>query len=119
MPTSTPNRWLIILCAMAFLLGGLLGVGLTLLVRPAATTSRPAAAAPITSPSAGLVIPASCRQAVDKAQQASSTAEDALQALRRLDTARLQRLLDQLQDAQHELDTLAQQCRDQTGTPTR
>lgn len=58
-----------------------------------------------------VVVPASCEERLDRARTALSTVGDAVDAMRALDTARLQELLDQLQQARQEVDRLADQCR--------
>lgn len=113
------SAWTWIIAGMAFLLGALLGVGIMVTVddhhRPAvsgATGSDPAASA---SPGP-TTIPAACQQALDRAVAALSTAEAAVDALRHLQTARLQRLLDDLEAARREVDTLTARCHRETGT---
>jgi hypothetical protein len=58
-----------------------------------------------------VVIPASCEQGLERARTALSTVGDAVDAARNLNTARLQELLDDLQDAQRDVERLAGQCR--------
>ena len=96
--------------AAALVLGFLLGVGLMWVTAPASGGS------PHTSrsgPAASSTAAGSCLRALTSAQEAMSAAEQAARALGRLETARLQRLLDELQTRQDEFDGLAVQCRDQ------
>ena len=130
--TGPHRRWLFLAPALALMVGILIGVVVTRMAEdgsrngagsdaaPTATgdtDGRPAGAA--ASPSADasgrtIFIPASCEQGLDRAQAALDTAGEAVQALRNLQTARLQELLDELQQAQDEVNTLATRCRQQT-----
>ncbi|MEU4245698.1 hypothetical protein [Actinoplanes sp. NPDC026619] len=119
MPST--GRWPVVLSAMAFLLGALLGAGLTIAFTggspDAGHATSPSAEPSEAAPGSGdLVLPASCREAVERVQEASTTAREAMQALRRLETARLQELLDRLQQTQTKVDALADECRAQTRT---
>lgn len=116
--------WFWLVPALTFIAGLALGAVVT------ATNSEPetgdsagpaavptATAAPTTPASAGtpsdrtITVPASCEEGLDRSRAALSTVGDAVDALRALDTARLQELLDQLQQARQEVDRLAEQCR--------
>jgi hypothetical protein len=107
------------LTVVAFLLGIQLGAEIKTTARagpePVVTDTAVASPAPSAEPRA-ITLPASCRQALDQAEAALSTAEGAVDALRHLQTARLQRLLDDLQKARPQLDLMAARCRRETGT---
>lgn len=119
-PTST-RYWLF--PALTFIIGLALGAVVIAVGEPDISDSAGAAVAPPTAvasatPSAAggpsdrtVTVPASCEQGLDRARTALSTVGDAVDALRALDTARLQQLLDQLQRARQEVDRLADQCR--------
>jgi len=116
--TGGRSAWTWIVTGMAFLLGLLLGIGITVTVNDArpprgAPAEATQAVSPDTTPTA---IPADCRQALDRAVAALSTAEAAVDALRHLQTARLQRLLDDLETARREVDALTARCRQETGS---
>jgi hypothetical protein len=115
------RRWFWIIPAATFVVGLMLG---TVLVAPAGTgthggagpggaggvTGRQPTPAPVAS--GQVVIPASCEEGLARARAALNTAQQAGDALRDLDTPRLQRLLEQLRGAQHDVDQLAKQCHD-------
>jgi hypothetical protein len=120
------NRQVLLVAALALLIGMALGAGLTAAVTGRSDAgSSSSAQAPGPSPGqpadvgpSGQVvtIPASCRRALDQSEAASSTAGDAARALTQLDTRRVQELLNQLQQAQQEVDALTKQCRQETRT---
>ncbi|HJT95993.1 MAG TPA: hypothetical protein VJ777_29290 [Mycobacterium sp.] len=134
--TGPGSRWLFLAPALALMVGILIGAaamrtagdgardGAATDTAPTATgdpTGGPAGTAPPapTADASGrtIFIPASCEEGLDRAQAAFDTADDAVQALRHLQTARLQELLDRLQQAQAEVNTLATACRQQARVP--
>jgi hypothetical protein len=104
---------------LTLLLGVLLGMAGTLAARSSPDAQpRPPDESPATriTPTAApsgrtLTIPASCEQGLDSAETAMKTLGEAVLALRELESARLQTLLNQLQQAERDVDALAAQCR--------
>ena len=120
-PVGSPAvRWRRLLVpGLALLFGVLLGVAGTLAVtsrpdaqpRPSADAPSPLVT-PTRAPSGrALTIPASCEQGLDRAEAAMNTLSDAVLALRELQSARLQELLNELQRVERDVDALAAQCR--------
>ena len=114
------RRWFWLVPAVTFLVGLVLGGAVIAATKDGTDNGGAPSAAPTvtTSPSPTITptdrtitVPASCERAVERARTAMNTTGEAVQALRDLNTARLQRLLDQLQDAQREVERLAEQCR--------
>ena len=123
--TSATWRRLLI-PGLTLLFGVLLGVAGTLAAtsRPDAQ-SRPSAEAPApeVTPTAApsgrtLTIPASCERGLDSAEAAMKTLGEAVLALRELESARLQELLNQLQQAERDVEALATQCRNEARSAT-
>lgn len=127
-PPATPSRtarlrpWFWIVPALTFVVGLLLGGTLMATTGDPAGDDAPAVRGPATavapSPTASsgdrtIIVPATCEEGLQRARAALSTAGDAVEAARNLNTARLQELLDQLQAAQTEVEQLADQCRTQ------
>jgi hypothetical protein len=119
------RRWSWVMPVALFVVGLLLGGTVVGLARGsdeetgAATHRTPAPTVTTPAPEISgrvVVIPRSCEQAVSRAQEAVSTVQQAADALRAVDTARLGRLIDQLQTAQQEVERLAQQCKDAAAT---
>ncbi|MEU4428460.1 hypothetical protein AB0F81_48245 [Actinoplanes sp. NPDC024001] len=109
---SPPGR-VAVLAGLAFLLGVSAGVSLS----PAPERQRvvdartePAAVAPQADRTVA-VLPVSCRSGLDLAQQAARTLDEAAQAVGGLESARLQRALNRLQQAEQDMGALAAQCR--------
>ncbi|MEV6842796.1 hypothetical protein [Actinoplanes sp. NPDC051411] len=119
-PSSATGRrphWWWTIPATTFLLGILLGAGLmTIAGYGPETAGRGAATADPTpsSPAQRVVLPASCRQALEQAKTAVSTAQEAVDAVRHLQTGRLQRLLDELEKARRQLDATTDRCHQAT-----
>lgn len=116
-PPGGSRFWLI--PAATFLAGLLLGavvVGVTHIGDPAGT-DRAALGAP--SPSATgtgradltVVVPASCLEALDRAERAVDSVRAATQAIRNLDAAALRTVVDQLQQLQSRVTEQADLCR--------
>ncbi|MEV4703160.1 hypothetical protein [Actinoplanes sp. NPDC049316] len=106
---------------LTFVVGLALGAGLLALLRPGSPgdpgSDRGGGTPAAVSPSGpGVTVPASCAQGLERARAALDGAGDAVDALRRLQTSRLQRILDDLQSAQAEVDRLGEQCRRQSRT---
>jgi hypothetical protein len=119
-PTTRPWLWLI--PTLTFVLGVVLGAaaiaafdGGTVNGGGRDLTSRPTApTAPTAAGRTGdrtITIPASCEQGLERARTALSTVGEAVEAARSLNSGRLQEILDRLQDAQHDVERLADQCR--------
>lgn len=70
-----------------------------------------ATASPIPEGDSTITVPASCAEGLDRAQLALEAAESGVTALRELDTARLQKVFDDLQRIQPEVTRLARACR--------
>ncbi|PRY20144.1 hypothetical protein [Pseudosporangium ferrugineum] len=103
---------------LTFVVGLALGAGLLALLRPAPhgpgadqSGGTPVAVSPSGS---GITVPASCTQGLERARAALDGAGEAVDALRRLQTARVQRILDDLQGAQADVDRLSEECRRQS-----
>lgn len=120
--SGRPRPWFWLIPAATFVLGLLLAGAVMTAAddtdddTPAVATAPtvtvvPSAAA---TPDRTITVPASCEHGLERARTALSTAGEAGEALRRLDTGRLQELLNQLQAAQREVDALAGQCRQET-----
>ena len=82
---------------------------------PVQTTS-PAPTPGPTSSDRVLVIPGSCVQGLDRAERALRTLRGGLEAAQNFDTARLQQVLDQLQQQQPDVSRLADECRQAAAT---
>jgi hypothetical protein len=114
---STPHRSArartALLAGLIFVLGVSAGSSISPVSAPERAgdaRGRPAAVVP----QAGQVVdvvPVSCRSGLDRAQRAATTLEEAAQAVGELESARLQRALNRLQQAQRQLDELAARCR--------
>jgi len=118
-PTSRRRQsWPWIIAATTFLLGLLLGAGLMTVVGYGpdsdVTHATTAESAPSTD-NRGVVLPASCQEALDQAKASVTAAQDAIDAVRRLQTGRLQRLLDELENARRQLDRTTARCHDAAG----
>ncbi|WP_199516647.1 hypothetical protein [Nucisporomicrobium flavum] len=109
-------RWLV--PVLTFLVGAVLGAAVFALIRPGADAelSGPARDIPVgVAPSGGqITVPASCTQGLERARAALAGGDEAAGALRRLQTAKLQRILNDLQHAQTDVDRLAEQCRQES-----
>jgi hypothetical protein len=123
-PTSTGGgrsrlrrlSWLV--PALTFVAGLLLGGGVIAAAdwgggdRPAAAQAQSVPPPnPIPSGDATITVPASCAEGLDRAEAALDAADTALEAVRDLDTAQLQRALDRLQGIQPDVRRLADACR--------
>lgn len=121
-PVATPAApggsrfWLI--PAVTFLVGLLLGavvVGATHVGDPAGTDG--ALAAPSSSPTATgrpdltVVVPASCLEALDRAERAVDSVRAATEAIKNLDAAALRTVVDQLQQLRSRVTEQADLCR--------
>lgn len=79
---------------------------------PAPAATATAATAPaVTASGRTVTVPASCERGMARAQAAMQTLGEAGQALGNLQSARLQALLNELQQAQTDVDRLAAECR--------
>ena len=109
--------------ALAGTLVGGLAVGLVAAAGdeppPPPVASPPASPTP-TPTSSGLavtvVVPPACLAAVERAQVTTDLVREGIEAARRLDTARLQQISEELQARSPELAGLAQECRAATGS---
>jgi hypothetical protein len=122
-PTSdaASTTWYWVIPALTFIVGLTLGaVFMAASADPDTDDAAvlPTATAASTGPSAAgtpsdriVTVPASCEQGLDRARTALSTVGEAVDALGALDTARLQELLNRLEQARLEVDRLADQCR--------
>jgi hypothetical protein len=117
---SRPRPWFWIVPALTFAVGLLLGGTVMATADDTAdddiaTVPRPvasASASPVLPPGdRTITVPASCEQGLERARTALSTVGEAVEAARNLNSGRLQELLDQLQNAQQEVEQLAAQCR--------
>ncbi|MCM4083871.1 hypothetical protein [Paractinoplanes hotanensis] len=71
-----------------------------------------AAPSPVPAPDdRNITVPASCAQGLERARTALSTVGEAVEAARDFNSARLQELLDRLQDTEQEVERLSRQCR--------
>ncbi|PRY20203.1 hypothetical protein [Pseudosporangium ferrugineum] len=114
------QRWSWLVPALAFAVGLVLGGTLIAVADGSDDAATPATAQPAppashaaqpASEDRTITIPASCEQGLERARTAMTTVGEAVQALRDLDTRRLQELLDRLQDAQREVEALVDRCR--------
>ncbi len=116
------RRWSVLLPALTFLVGLLLGAAVI-----AASSSdgddeqaapRAAAPAPTAPPSPTgpftVRVPGPCVQAADKAEQAYGLLEQGVAAARDLDARRLQELVDTVQRERPRVEALVRQCREQS-----
>lgn len=81
---------------------------------PRAVRASTPAPAPTPTPSTAavtVVVPTSCLEALEQAEGAAATLREGVDAARRLDPARLQQLVDRLQEQAPSLTGLTQQCR--------
>jgi len=62
-----------------------------------------------------ITVPAECAEGLERARDVLAQIPGALEALRNLDTARLQEILDRVQRLQPEVNRLAAQCRARVG----
>jgi len=77
--------------------------------------SRPAPVDAVPWPVRAAVVPAECADGLERARDVLAQIPDALEALRNLDTARPQEILDRLQRLQPEVNSLATRCRERVG----
>ena len=104
---------------LTFVAGLLLGGGVIAATRTGgddrvAATSEPdgaASASPVPEGDRTIAVPASCADGLDRAKRALEAVDGGFEALRELDTARLQKVLDDLQGLEPEVTRLADACR--------
>lgn len=121
-PRGTGSTLFVLVPALTFLAGLLLGAALMWAGRPESGDSAPArqpeasATAPTPgTPSPGaegdVVVPAACLRAADTAEQMLGLVREGAQALGDLDTRRLQALIDELEQLDAQLRSDAGDCR--------
>lgn len=107
--------WL--LPTLAFVLGLVLGGGVIAVADLGSDDETPTASRVVDAPEPAadgdrtITVPASCVDGLDRAEVAAKAAKDGIDAVTRIDTAALQRALDQLQTLQPQIADLADRCR--------
>ena len=118
------RRWSVLLPALTFLVGLLLGAAVIAALSSDGDDERAAPRAPAPaptaqpSPSAALTVrvPEPCVRAADKAEQAYALLEQGVAAARDLDARGLQELVDTVQRERPQVEALVRQCREQSAT---
>lgn len=111
------RRWSVLLPALAFLAGVLLGgavIGAASSGGDDSPAARPRVATPAPSPSSAdvtVTVPGACVQAADRAEQAYGLLERGAAAARDLDARALAELVDEVQQQRPEVQALVEQCR--------
>ena len=113
------RRWSVVLPAVTFLLGLLLGAVVVAASgddeQQAASVPPPAAPTPTAEGQLTVRVPAPCLRAADEAEQAYAVLEQGVAAARDLDARRLQELVDTVQRERPEAEALVRACREQAG----
>ena len=116
-PSGRWGRWSVLLPALTFLAGLLLGAAVLGATRSDDGTPPPRAApsavpTPSPSPSDALVrVPGPCLQAAEQAEQAYALVEQGVAAARELDARGLADLVDEVQRRRPEVQALLEACR--------
>lgn len=125
-PTSRRDRWVVLLPALAFVVGLVLGGLLIGVTMPGAGSGDDALPTPTpTSPdpqasSTGLTVtvPGSCVDAADLSQDVLDLADRATSAIQELDAGELQMLIADMEDLSQAVRDAADQCREDAAANT-